>query len=171
MTTITKDKAIELLRTAAAETPDFVYREWFTECQYVVDVESALSYDKSEQYDQHDPSTHPPVSCCIVGQVLLNTGEVDEEQLSCVDGGISEEDVQIGLRDFFDIAFDRDAEELLARAQLWQDSWIVTWDEVVKLAEAGLVPTTFYSADDDELGDDRPEVLAVVGHAVERART
>lgn len=122
MTTINYDHALDLLKQVAAQYPDHVYGKHFTDCEYFNNDTSGLDV---------------PTPRCIVGEVLHTVG-VPDQLLDRLEGTITDKYLQARLQDEADIDISSMARGLLDRVQYWQDSWLVTWTEAVKLAEAGL---------------------------------
>jgi hypothetical protein len=145
---IDKAKADELLAAIVAEHGDFVYKNTFGFCNYVV--------DELDVRGGVDPDT-VPVWGCIVGQVLEHAG-MDHKELQGVAGALSE------VRDDLascGVSMTNPAYKLLSLAQGWQDGSEFTWAECVALAKAGLRYTSYGHRYDED-------VAKVVG--VERAR-
>lgn len=133
---LNKPAANRILDAIVAEHGDFVYRRNHDACVYIND------YSKYPAAHSSPPAGTP--MRCIVGEVLSRAG-VPDEVLVYLDGNIDHDlfvtlnDVAIGRGMTLTARATDPAIELLAVAQNWQDSWMVTWAEAVKMARESTV--------------------------------
>lgn len=116
MDTLTKDKAVELLKALAEEQPDKVAVCTYTDAEYYIDKDSG-------EYVAKDP-TRPE---CIVGHVLHRSG-VSLESLLRFEG--KNASAINAFSDILGIEAEEDAIVVLARAQRRQDEGRA-WSESV----------------------------------------